>query len=188
MLIIYVHLPVNLALLSTPLFTNRIMCQQLKLALDGSNDSSRLRPSGIPPQIEVYKQLDRALGSITSLPGKILEGMGELLESKGVAAGNITKSLLKLTIKNAISDVCRIRECTRLPVPLDRAPVTPEPSAFDALGASDSSRFILPSVDVATAWRFWWLGNQVEKSPLFPSTSRVIWPKQKGEPGGRGSI
>lgn len=61
------HLPLNHPLLSTHIFVNPGVLDELKGMLE-IRESSSMQPSGIPPYIQLYKKLDRQQQSIDDLP------------------------------------------------------------------------------------------------------------------------
>ena len=71
------------AILSTPLFCNPGMRLYLQSILISGFESAVLRPSGIPPHVELFRKLDKNYKSIISLPQIILQGVGKILEDKG---------------------------------------------------------------------------------------------------------
>jgi hypothetical protein len=70
-----------------------------------SDSSTWMIPTGIPPHIELYQKIDKLQNSVDELRPSLLEGMGSLLEEKGIAAGNITKDVLEDTIKRVLTQV-----------------------------------------------------------------------------------
>ena len=66
-------------------------------------ESPVMRPSGISPHVELFRKLDKNYNSILSLPGIILEGVGKILEEKGIQAGNVTREFLERTVSGAIA-------------------------------------------------------------------------------------
>ncbi|ETM46720.1 hypothetical protein L914_08435 [Phytophthora nicotianae] len=62
-------------------------------------------PTGIPPYIELYQKLDRQQQSVDELPSRLEERMERVLEKKGVAAGNITREMLRVEIRSLLNEV-----------------------------------------------------------------------------------
>ncbi|KAG2763952.1 hypothetical protein Pcac1_g24459 [Phytophthora cactorum] len=91
-------LPTSHPLLSSNLFRHPKVITQLRSQLVGEA-ASWMKPTGIPPHVELYKQLKCLQSSIDNLPPVLLGGMSNLIEEKGVAAGNITKDMLESTIE-----------------------------------------------------------------------------------------
>ncbi|ETI37477.1 hypothetical protein F443_16532, partial [Phytophthora nicotianae P1569] len=92
-------IPASHPLLSTFLFRYPDMMNHLEAALV-CDTSIWMKPTGVPPHVELYKQLRQVQTSIDNLPPVLLEGMSNLIEEKGVAAGNITKQVLEATIES----------------------------------------------------------------------------------------
>ncbi|KAG2875562.1 hypothetical protein PC114_g24647 [Phytophthora cactorum] len=60
--------------------------------------------TGDPPHIEIYKQLEDLKEAIKRLPDALLSGVGDLLNEKYVAAGNITRNVLEQTIRQLLEE------------------------------------------------------------------------------------
>ncbi|KAG2977934.1 hypothetical protein PC123_g26046 [Phytophthora cactorum] len=60
--------------------------------------------TGDPPHIEIYKQLEDLKEAIKRLPDALLSGVGDLLDEKYVAAGNITRNVLEQTIRQLLEE------------------------------------------------------------------------------------
>ncbi|ETO74209.1 hypothetical protein F444_09989 [Phytophthora nicotianae P1976] len=104
-------LPPSHPILTTALFRDTEMMNELNASLV-FGDSLWMKPTGIPPHVEIYKQLQGVQQSIDNLPPVRLEGMSSLIESKGVTAGNTTKDLLESTIAKLLARVGLVRECS----------------------------------------------------------------------------
>ena len=179
-------LPGNHALLNTPLFADPDMKNYLASIVRSGFDSSAMRASGIPPHIELYRSLEKNHSSIMDLPRIILNGVGKILEEKGVAAGNITKEILEQSLANAFRGMSNL-------VPSPIGPQTPTRGPFAQLPGTCvfswgsklhrlPENFMFPSVDLMTGWRLWWCGNPTQKIPPFVSidtTDLSTIPKKK---------
>src|SRR5690348_10969667 len=91
------------------------------------------------------------------MPDIIVQSVDQLIEEKGVAAGNVTHSFLKTTIAEIIKETQAIKRNNPVPP-------TSQPSKFALLSWGDRFRrlpidFVFPSVDTSTAWQLWWRGN-----------------------------
>ncbi|KAH9104699.1 hypothetical protein LEN26_014929 [Aphanomyces euteiches] len=90
----------------------------------------------------------------------------KVLEEKGVGCGNISRQFLESTINAAISNVASIQarvSCT----PIET--INPSYTVFAWAGWLHKlpEDFDFPSVDIAMAWRLWWLGNSMAKHPPY---------------------
>ncbi|KAJ8542691.1 hypothetical protein ON010_g12119 [Phytophthora cinnamomi] len=94
--------PASHPLLSTYLFRHGDELSQLRCQLEVGT-SSWMNPTGIPPHVELYKQLHAMQSSIDNLPPVLLEGISNVIEEKGVAAGNIAKEQLESTIDKLLA-------------------------------------------------------------------------------------
>ncbi|RHY11536.1 hypothetical protein DYB36_010427 [Aphanomyces astaci] len=64
---------------------------------------SVLPATGIPPHVGLHKELTRATTEMRSIPNEVIRGVDALLETKGVAAGNLTQRLLKETLVEVVA-------------------------------------------------------------------------------------
>jgi hypothetical protein len=129
-------------------------------------DSHWLHPTGIPPHIELYKQQELIHEAVHMLPDVLTEKMSDLIEKKGVRAGNITHELLKETI----SDLIQLHLTPQNEI--QKGSHSKPDSAYEMYcwgGAFHvvPEDFRFPSVDALTAWKLWWLGNASMKYPPF---------------------
>ena len=108
-------LPSNHALFSTSLFRDIEMLAYLKSILVSGYDSPVMCASGIPPHVEVLRQLAESQSSISAIPGVVLAGVRQIL---GAAAGHITRETLEKTIENALAIFCQNSPLRILPLPM----------------------------------------------------------------------
>ncbi|KAG6948702.1 hypothetical protein JG687_00015310 [Phytophthora cactorum] len=94
-------LPPSHPLLSTALFRDTTMLTDMSESLS-IGDATWMTPTGIPPHVKLYKQLQNVQRSIDNLPPVLLDGMSTFIESKEVVAGNITRGLLESTIESLL--------------------------------------------------------------------------------------
>ncbi|KAF1785227.1 hypothetical protein GQ600_11667 [Phytophthora cactorum] len=152
----------NHTLLSTVLFRDDSVIASLKRQIKTRN-SPWMPITGIPPHIEIYKQLEDLKEAIKRLPDALLSGVGDPLDEKGVAAGNITRNVLEQTIRQL----------------LEEAGVGTTASAKEhSEHQQESSRNVhfwgaISYADPLTAWMLWWFGNStLGYPPLHRVTSR----------------
>lgn len=89
-------------MLSTPLFCDTELTCKLRAKIIYGRSTSLIQPTGIPPHVELYIKLDAARQQILDLPDSIIQGIGRLLEEKGVMAGNITRDVMEQMLVKAI--------------------------------------------------------------------------------------
>ncbi|OWZ03854.1 hypothetical protein PHMEG_00024346, partial [Phytophthora megakarya] len=68
---------------------------------------------------DLFRKLDNQQKSIDALPDTLEKCMEKVLEEKGVAAGNITRELLRLEIRSMLQDVGLQRAQSIAPAPED---------------------------------------------------------------------
>ncbi|KAH9122174.1 hypothetical protein AeMF1_006420 [Aphanomyces euteiches] len=155
-------LPKRHALLSTHLFRSNDTMNALRQ--DVLLDSTFLKSTGIPPHVALYACIAESQNAIQALPDVIVDRVGELIEEKGVAAGNITHALLKSTITEAMQQ-------SNYRSPPDQPPsVFPPPLGMYVWGERFRRLpidFVFPSVGPTTAWELWWRGNASSNLPPF---------------------
>ncbi len=158
-------LPIRHPLYSTYLFreSNVLNILSMNISIDGND---WLQPTGIPPHIELYRQQEVILETLNKLPEVLTKELSELIERKGVQAGNITHDLLKKTLKELIEQhlttgneqevVSEATNDSSYELYSWNSGLHPVPEDFD-----------FPSVDTLTAWKLWWLGNKSLKYPPY---------------------
>ncbi|ETK93133.1 hypothetical protein L915_03629 [Phytophthora nicotianae] len=104
-----------------------------------------MNPTGIPPYIELYKNLDKQQQSIDSLPDKREQRVEAILKKKGVAAE-----------KSAASST---------PSPAQTRYYHTWGGKFHVLPKD----FDFPSIDPLGAWMLWWFGNPKLNYKSIPS-------------------
>ncbi len=73
--------------MATPLFTDAKLCADLTPLIVGNSGDASIKATGIPPHIELYKQIDAAKSAIDSIPSKVVEGVEKIIEEKWITAG-----------------------------------------------------------------------------------------------------
>ncbi|KAE9052354.1 hypothetical protein PR001_g597 [Phytophthora rubi] len=169
------------ALLSTYLFRDPIAMARLRSQVI-TCDSPWMRPTGTPPYIEIYKQLEETRSAVIDLPDVLLRGISTMLDEKAVSSGNITRDVLKQTIKELLAEAGIGATIAANPPPSSTSFESNNirvhfwDNKFHFLPAS----FEFPSADPLTAWKLWWLGNVALGYPPFRRvTSRDLSTRQK---------
>ncbi|ETV79953.1 hypothetical protein H257_07151 [Aphanomyces astaci] len=109
--------------------------------VQSGDGSPCLRPSGIPPFVEMYKQLQRNDQTLALILETILKGVREIVNENGVCAGNITRTVLESSITNALSLVSQsfgqfiVPTTTHNVPPTVRLALPPHPTEIDAIDA-----------------------------------------------------
>lgn len=161
------ELPSNHALFSTKLFTSVGVIENLQEHLYGgtrSRTSPFIQPTGIPPHIEIMQVVSEILRQQKIQTKDIIEQMDQLLESKGVRAGNITHEHLKSLIQECVQQV-RL-EVQSSQVSSDEKQEQ-QPNDWGSLRIQVPESFRLPSVDCFIAWDLWHNGKPSERLPPF---------------------
>ena len=97
-------LPATHSLLQSYAFRERGLWNDLRDRVSIS-DSCTLKPTGIPPHVEMYQRQRMTHEAVEKIRSLVLDGVSALLEEKGVRAGNITHDFLRTTIQDLIHDV-----------------------------------------------------------------------------------
>ncbi|KAH9094685.1 hypothetical protein LEN26_018176 [Aphanomyces euteiches] len=159
-------LPSSHALLSTSLFCDINAKNQLEFRVQGGLESKFIRASGIPPHIEVYKQLLENARAIADVPREVIDGVRSIFDEHGDFAGNITRKFIEDTISNAIRELSpHVDNSTGSPMLDNISHVSPPYEIFHWGGGLHKlpQDFSFPSVDVLTVWKLWWRGNNAKK-------------------------
>jgi hypothetical protein len=86
-------------------------------------NSPWMRTTGIPPHVELYHQHEKTREAVNKLQSVSMDRMAQLMEEKGVNAGNITKDVLHVTIRDALLEAgIRRGEVEPLQVDADSSP------------------------------------------------------------------
>ncbi|ETL40315.1 hypothetical protein L916_08476 [Phytophthora nicotianae] len=127
-------------------------------------------PTDIPPYIELYQKLDRQQESVDELTSRLEERMERVLEKKGVAAGNITREMLREEIHSFLNEV-GLQRSMASPTLQTR----PAPSRQYHLWGGKfhvlPREFSFPSIDPLGAWMLWWFGNPNLNYPAYKGIS-----------------
>ncbi|KAF0710697.1 hypothetical protein AaE_012419 [Aphanomyces astaci] len=163
------HLQPNHPLLSTALFVEPGLAASLRLFVICGLESQCLVASGIPPHVELMRQLDKNQKSIQDISSIVLSGVREIVDEKGLAAGNVTREFFESTLTKAIADVVDVARAVSNP----HRPHVDERAADYPVHHWGGQLHMLPkdfkfpSVDLGTAWSLWWRGNPSQKVPPF---------------------
>jgi hypothetical protein len=156
-------LPTCHPLLSTYVFRDRIAREQLQTQLNTTNPSW-MTPSGIPPHVEMYNYQVQTRETLKELPNIVIAGVEKIIEDKGVCAGNITRDLLKDTIRELVLETNT--HWNETPNTTTGAP-TYQLHLWDGKLHALPQDFDFPSVDTLSAWKLWWFGNPALGYPPF---------------------
>ncbi|KAG4051541.1 hypothetical protein PC123_g13252 [Phytophthora cactorum] len=142
------------------------------------DSSSWMKPTGIPPHVELYKQLLHMQTSIDNLPPVLLEGMSNLIEEKGVAAENTTKQMLEATIESLLTRAGIARAgappASNTTSPSDGDNVYYYAGKFHLLPET----FEFPRAGSFGAWQLWWFGNKARGWPPLKNIHPHELPKR----------
>ena len=155
-------LPQKHPLMSSSIFANTTMLSRLKSHVTLS--SSRITPTGIPPHVDLFKAMERNHTAIQEIPNVISDKLETIFQEHGVSSGNITRQYLESALSNFVERIA----------PRPHSPLvvmsTTQNSVLHNWGgrlAKLPMDFEFPSVDPASAWRLWWLGNDSRSHPPY---------------------
>ncbi|OWZ08853.1 LOW QUALITY PROTEIN: hypothetical protein PHMEG_00018539 [Phytophthora megakarya] len=130
------------------------------------SETSWMKASGIPPHIELYKKIDKQQQSIDALPSMLEKRMENVLERKGVAAGNITQELLRSEKESLLKDIGLHRSNETEPAAISSSPAR----TYYTWGGKFHrlpKQFEFPSIDPLSVWRLWRFGDTSRDYPPF---------------------
>ncbi|RHY84001.1 hypothetical protein DYB26_009559 [Aphanomyces astaci] len=172
-------LPAKHPLLASVLFGNASMTMQLTARVTIA--STLMQPTGIPPHVSMHTQLETNLAAVRELPGEIRNNIEAILDAKGITSGNITHALLEELLNNAVSRIASTNDRSESPpVADDSAPLRPV-HYWGGRWHMLPEDFELPSVDVATAWHYWWCGSSAREIPPLHKLSTRDMAKKQGK-------
>lgn len=140
------NLPGGHPLLSTHIFAKPSVIEVLRAHLV-TTESEWMVASGIPPHVLILDKLEE-------LPGELECRIRILMEKNGVAAGNITRDVLKATLSELVSDLGLQTRLTEQPQ--QQRQYHYWNNKFHVLPQG----FTLPHVDPLSAWLVWWFGDR----------------------------
>lgn len=120
--------------------------------------SPALSATGLPPHVLSWLNHLRIEDLVQQLPQKVFDGIGNVLQANGVAAGNITKELLESIMRNLLESDRQARS-----QPFPQASTDRSPRMF--LWASDGrfhrlpEDYNFPDLTVPQAFLIWFEGN-----------------------------
>jgi hypothetical protein len=117
----------------------------------------------------LYKKLDNIQNSIDRLPPVLIQGVGTLLEEKGVAAGNITVQLLEDTMKKLFMTV-GLSNAQHSQTGGNNEGRRRMVHCYDGRLHLVPKSFKFPEVGVFGAWKLWWFGDE---SKGYPPLRRI---------------
>ncbi|ETV69098.1 hypothetical protein H257_15068 [Aphanomyces astaci] len=118
---------------------------------------------------------------VRAQPGEIREAIEQLLEEKGVIAGNITHTMLEKMLKNTVKSIVESSTTSQAQSPHENEEcAVPRPiHNWGGRWHMLPEDFLLPSADVATAWNLWWCGSPSRGiPPLYRLDARDFTKKQ----------
>eukprot|EP00644_Phytophthora_capsici_P018614 jgi/Phyca11/41572/gw1.247.4.1 len=150
------------------IFRNSGVLDQLATRLN-TGESTWMRPTGIPPHVELYRQHVETRKALTELPTVLLDGFSNLLDDKCVTQHSITRDNLGATIRSILEEAGLWQSHTTLL----QAETSSDPTSIAHHWQSDGKfhrmpeAFIFPQLDALSVWRLWWLGNPAAGYPPF---------------------
>nr|CAI72258.1 hypothetical protein PI35.0090 [Phytophthora infestans]CAI72349.1 hypothetical protein PI49.0570 [Phytophthora infestans] len=157
-------LPASHPLLSSYLFRHPEVVTQLRSKLVWEA-ASWMKPTRIPPHVELYKQLQCMQSSIDKLPPLLLEGVSNLIEQKGVTAGNITKDLLESTINALLKRVGIAQPSSSSPHQTMETGDSKTAYFYNGKFHLLPESFEFPRGGPYAAWMLWWFGDKARNYP-----------------------
>jgi len=170
-------MPASHPLLTTILFRHTEVVGHLQAKLV-NGISPWMKPTGIPPHVELYKQLLHVQTSIENLPPDLLEGMSNLIEEKGVAVGNIMKEMLEITIESLLQRAGLGQKEKDRPQHETASPDGNNAYYYAGKFHLLPETFEFPHTGPSGAWQLWWFGNKAKGSPPLKTIHPHDLPKR----------
>ena len=133
--------------------------------------SIALSSSGVPPHVQTWLKQDATDNLIREIrhdmPKELLDGFGDKLREEGVAAGNVTRELLRETISASMREVLQAqREQQHTQNVTESASCTQYQWADGKLHLLPED-YNFPNVSVSIGWHLWWEGNSEQNVPPY---------------------
>ncbi|ETV87191.1 hypothetical protein H257_02166 [Aphanomyces astaci] len=163
-------LPASHAVLHTAIFRDDELRVKLRSLLRSS--SATLAPTGLPPYVELYRQLEAQHETLKALSTEVVAGVRGIWDEKELSAGTVTQAYIDRHFSTILERLGGGGNSA------DVVPAQPPPRRREHMLFAWGGRlhklpedFCFPSVDVATAWALWWLGkdNEIPYRTIDPS-------------------
>jgi len=166
------NLPSKHRFFSSPLFSSSIIDEMKPFVIHGCK-SDFLKATGVPPYSSINRRLGDIEKSLESLGSSISTDLEGMLQRNGAAAANVTPQGISDAIESSLKKL--------IPVYLEKAqgakvavvadPTITTVSVYSWGGSFHKlpQNYKLPDVNVAAAFRIWFLGICAEKLPPFKS-------------------
>ncbi|KAF0683756.1 hypothetical protein As57867_024137, partial [Aphanomyces stellatus] len=151
-----VTLPMKHSLLQTALFRGTTLIDSLRPRVVLA--SGVLQPTGLPPYVQIYCQLDENRAALTTLPTTVLAGVRELLDEHDLATGTVTPAFIENVVSNLYTRLKPLSPTHTITPTTMPARATSLHMWGEKLHKLPES-FEFPTVDTATAWALWLLGK-----------------------------
>ncbi|KAK1938813.1 hypothetical protein P3T76_008888 [Phytophthora citrophthora] len=156
-----------------PLFSSYVFRQPDKMAtlqaMLADGRTSWMRPTGIPPHVELFQQHAQTRQAFKNLPDILLGGFSAILEEKCVGRQSLARETLTVTIKSLLEEAGlwqsqpRPQEATQPLDEINNFHHWPSDRRFHRIPET----FEFPQLDALGVWRLWWLGNRGAGHPPF---------------------
>ncbi|KAF0714919.1 hypothetical protein As57867_003627, partial [Aphanomyces stellatus] len=140
--------------------------------------SGVLQPTGLPPYVQIYCQLDENRAALTTLPTTVLAGVRELLDEHDLATGTVTPAFIENVVSNLYTRLKPLSPTHTITPTTMPARATSLHMWGEKLHKLPES-FEFPTVDTATAWALWLLGKDGVTNFPFKSIEPIDLAKKE---------
>ncbi|ETV89681.1 hypothetical protein H257_00872 [Aphanomyces astaci] len=154
-------LPANHPVLHTAIFRDNAMMSSLKVFV--RTTSATLKPTGLPPYVEIYRQLHTQQLTLATITSEVVAGVRNLLDEKELATGTVTSAYIDKLFSSIMERLARGTSAPEVTVVHHQHP-RHQHMLYSWGGRQHKlpESFAFPNVDTATAWALWWLGKDSE--------------------------
>lgn len=167
---------------NTPLYSQDLVTRLQPLVVTGRvrDDNANMLATGLPPHIELLLAMTKAadeikqvIPAIDAAVPKIIGGVSQVLEDKGIEAGTVTRDGLKEMLHKVLDDagVFAARDDIRAIVPAAQHPQLPVvPHQVYMWGGAFHpvpQDFALPDCNTLSAWQLYVCGDRSKGYPPF---------------------
>ncbi|RHY63869.1 hypothetical protein DYB30_005634 [Aphanomyces astaci] len=154
-------LPANHPVLHTAIFRDNAKMSSLKAFV--RTTSATLKPTGLPPYVEIYRQLQTQQLTLATITSEVVAGGRNLLDEKELATGTVTPAYIDKLFSSILKRLARGTSAPEVTVVHHQHP-RHQHMLYSWGGRLHKlpESFAFPNVDTATAWALWWLGKDSE--------------------------
>ncbi|RLN86694.1 hypothetical protein BBJ28_00013389 [Nothophytophthora sp. Chile5] len=151
----------------TVLFRDRKLLGRLEAMV--AMESDWMKPTGIPPYVEMFAKLEETQHVVERLPDVLFDGIGKMMDDRNTGGSILTKTVLQDTLRDILQEMgVRKPQTPEAPPAASLAPKTTQEMHWWDNGVHFlPDDFNFPKIDPFGAWKLWWFGNDSLRHPPY---------------------